>query len=151
MHNSHAVEQVNHFKYLEAEITSYGNLSKEVREQTMKAARILGSLNEIVWKNKYLNIESKVKIYKTTIRPIITYAVETRPDTNRTLQMMRIVEMRTLRSIQGKTLRDRIRTEDIRQNCRLQDIERWIRQIRIYWNKNKHIKRIEDSRLTNFY
>ncbi|XP_050519023.1 uncharacterized protein LOC126893120 [Diabrotica virgifera virgifera] len=126
---SKTVEQVNHFKYLGAEITSYGNLSNEAREQTMKAARISGCLKEIVWKNKYLNTESRVKIY----------------DTNRTLQMMRTVEMRTLRSIQGKTLRDRIRSEDIGQSCGIQDIGRWVRQRRRYWNK--HIKRMEDSRL----
>ncbi|XP_050516917.1 uncharacterized protein LOC126891697 [Diabrotica virgifera virgifera] len=111
----------------------------------MKAAGISGYLKEIVWKNKYLNTESKVKIYKTTIRPIITYASETKPDTNRTLQMMRTVEMRTLRSIQGKTLRDRIRCEDVRQNYGIQDIGRWFRQRRRYWNKHK--KKIEDSRL----
>jgi len=29
------VEQVNQFKYLGAEITRYGNLQNEVREQTM--------------------------------------------------------------------------------------------------------------------
>lgn len=143
--DSKIIEQVNHFKYLGAEITSHGNLYNEVREQTMKGARISGCLREIVWKNKYLNTESKTRIYKTAVRPIITYAAETRSDTNRTLQLMRTVEMKTLRTIQGKTLHDRIRNEDIRQQCEIQDIGRWVRQRRRFWNK--HIKRMEDSRL----
>lgn len=143
--DSKIVEQVNHFKYLGAEITNHGNLPLEVREQTMKAARISGCLREIVWKNKYLKTESKVKIYKTAVRPIITYAAETRPDTSRTLQMMRTVEMKTLRSIQGKTIYDRVRNEDIRMQCGIQDIGRWVRQRRRFWNK--HIKRMEDNRL----
>jgi len=67
------VEQVNQFIYLGAEITSYGNLQNEVREQTMKAFRISGYLRDIVWKNKYLNINSKIRVYKSTIRPVITY------------------------------------------------------------------------------
>jgi len=55
----------------------------------MKASRISGC--DIVWKNKYLNINSKIKVYKLTIRPVITYAAQTRPDTSKTLQMMRTV------------------------------------------------------------
>ncbi|XP_050516829.1 uncharacterized protein LOC126891647 [Diabrotica virgifera virgifera] len=143
--DSKTVEQVNHFKYLGAEITSYKNLSKVVKEQTMKAAGISGCLKEIVYKKKYLNTGSKIKIYETTIIPILTYAAEKRPDTNRTLQMMRTLEMGTLRSIQGQTLCDRIRSENIRQNCEIQDIGKWVRQRRKYWNKR--IKRMEDNRL----
>jgi len=41
-------EQVNHFKYLGAEIS--------------------GCLRDVVWKNKYLNINSKIRVYKSTIR-----------------------------------------------------------------------------------
>jgi len=66
-----------------------------------------------VWKNKYLNISSKIRVYKSTIRPVITYAFETRRDTS--LQMMRTVVMKIIRSIHGKTLYDRIRSEDLRQ------------------------------------
>jgi len=125
------VEQVNQFKYLGAEITSYGNLQNGVREQTMKAFRVSGCLRDIVWKNKYLNISSKIR--ESTIRPVITYAAETRPDTSKTLQMMRMVEMKIIRSIHGKTLHDRIRSEDLRQ------------RMRKYWNK--HVNRMEVNRL----
>ncbi|VEN46501.1 unnamed protein product, partial [Callosobruchus maculatus] len=31
-------------------------------------------------KNKYMSTESKIKVYKTTMRPILTYAAETRAD-----------------------------------------------------------------------
>jgi len=44
------VEQVNEFKYLGAELTSYGNLQNEVREQTMKASRISGFLKTLCGK-----------------------------------------------------------------------------------------------------
>ncbi|XP_045480950.1 uncharacterized protein LOC123685335 [Harmonia axyridis] len=75
------VEQVKEFTYLGADITSYGDLKRVVRNQTMKASTISGCLQDIVWCNKYLNIDSKIRIYKTAIRPIMTYAAETRPDT----------------------------------------------------------------------
>jgi len=59
--------------------------------------------------------------------------------------MMRTVEMKIIRSIHGKTLHDRIRSEDLRQRSEIQDIGRWVRQRRKYWNK--HVNRMEDNRL----
>jgi hypothetical protein len=38
-------------------------------------------LNDLVWRNKYMRKEIKLKIYKATILPIITYALETRAET----------------------------------------------------------------------
>lgn len=58
--------------------------------------------NEIVWKNKYFNIKTKLRIYKTSIRPIMTYAVEIRPDIHAILRIMRTVEVKSLRGMQGK-------------------------------------------------
>jgi hypothetical protein len=37
-------------------------------------------LDDCIWRNKYLNKESKVRIYKSVVIPIMTYACETRPD-----------------------------------------------------------------------
>ena len=48
------------------------------------------------------------------MRPIMTYAVETRPDTVKTKQMLNVTEMNTWRKIMGKTRRDRVRNEEIR-------------------------------------
>jgi hypothetical protein len=40
-----------------------------------------GCLNDLVWRNKYMRKETKSKIYKATVRPIMTYALETRAET----------------------------------------------------------------------
>jgi len=50
--------------------------------------------------------------------------------------------MKIIRSIHGKTLHDRIRSEDLRQRSEIQDI-RWVRQRRKYWNK--HVNKMEDQ------
>jgi len=54
-----------------------------------------------------MSISSKARIYRTVVRPILTYAVETRADTDRTKRTLRTTEMRTLRGIVNVTLRDR--------------------------------------------
>ena len=73
------------FTYLGIQITSHQDL---VKTQSIKALRISGCLNNAIWSNKFLRTEAKVRIYKTMIRPILTYAAETRPDTSKTRQML---------------------------------------------------------------
>ena len=75
------IEQVTSFNYLGVQITSSKDLNTEVRHQAIKASRISGCLNETIWSNKYLRNEAKVRIYKSVVRPILTYAAETRPNT----------------------------------------------------------------------
>ena len=49
--------------------------------------------------NKHLRKETKVRIYKSVVRPILTYTAETRPETAKTTQILEAAEMRTLRRI----------------------------------------------------
>ena len=72
--------QVIKLNYLGVNITSFANLVKEIKTQAQKAARVIGWLNDFVWRNKYMRKENK-KIYKATVRPIMTYSIETRTDT----------------------------------------------------------------------
>jgi hypothetical protein len=53
-------------------------------------------------------VESKVRIYKTYIRPILTYATEMRAETSKTKRILRTMEMRTSREI---SLKDKMRSE----------------------------------------
>ena len=41
-----------------------------------KAARGAGCLNYLVWRNKYMRKKTKSEIYKATVCPIMTYALE---------------------------------------------------------------------------
>ena len=66
------VQQEMKFKYLGIEISSFGDVEAEVREQTIRAANVAGSLNNLIWSNKNIRIEAKSRIYKSTIRPIMT-------------------------------------------------------------------------------
>ena len=70
---------------------------------------------------KYLSPEGKVRIYKTFVRPVITYGAESRADTTLTKQLLRTTEMRIIRTIHGKTIRDKIRSEDLREQSKIQD------------------------------
>ena len=92
-----------------------------------------------------MTIESKMKIYKSTVRPITTYGAETRAETERTKQLLRTTEMKTLRSAIGVTLWDRMRNKDVRDQCNIQDINKWIQVRRKKWSN--HVDRASEERL----
>jgi len=110
------IEQVSQFKYLDMDLSSYHDPVKDLRRQINKVSAMSGCLRQIIWANEYMRRDSKVRIYKTCIRPIMTYGIETREESNETKRMLRVAEMKTLRTIMGKTRIDRIRNTDIRKN-----------------------------------
>lgn len=59
------------FKYLGIQLSEYGDGESEVSQQTLSVA---GCLNDSRWKNKYLHTESKARINKAVLRPIILYS-----------------------------------------------------------------------------
>ena len=50
-----------------------------------------------------MSITSKARIYRTAVKPILTYAAKTRADTNRTKRALRTTKMRAVRGIEGVT------------------------------------------------
>ena len=81
-------EQVPKFNSLGVEISSKRELKQEVTSQAMKAARISGRLYNTIWRNKYMSTDCTVRIYKTNVRPVLTYASETRAETAYTQQLL---------------------------------------------------------------
>ncbi|XP_057667256.1 uncharacterized protein LOC130900574 [Diorhabda carinulata] len=125
------------------DLSSYHDPVKDLKSQINKATAISGCLRQTIWANEYMRKDSKVRIYKTCIKPIMTYGIETREETNKTKSMLRVAEMKMLRTKVGKTRVKRIRFTDIREQCGVRDIVRWGRQRKIYW----YVRRMEESRL----
>ncbi|XP_057652727.1 uncharacterized protein LOC130891782 [Diorhabda carinulata] len=111
------------------------NRINEVKGQANKASRISGALRDT---------RAKVKIYKTCVRPLLTYAIETRADNKRTKNIIRTTEMKHMRIYK----RDRKRNTDIRHECEVEDKVRCGRERRRAWNE--HVDRIIRERLAKF-
>ena len=80
MHKT-TVEQTPKFNYVAAETSAKRELKQEVKTQPMNAAPISGCLYNTIWRNKYMSADCKVRNYKTNVRPVLTYASETRAET----------------------------------------------------------------------
>lgn len=68
------------------------------------------------------------------VRLILTYVAETRPNKFKT-QMMQTVETRVVQIIHGNTLHDRIRTGELREKRKLEDVGIWFKHKRMYWSR----------------
>lgn len=121
------IEQVMEINYLGIIISAYGDLRSTVKNQVNKSARIAGALKSIIWRNNCISKKSKVRIYKACVRPVMTYAAETRADTTLMKRMYRTSEMKVLRAITGNTLMDRRRSSNIQEECQTKDVVRWVR------------------------
>lgn len=68
------VSQVSHnFRYLGADISSRNKLIKDIKSQINKDSVTSSSLRDVIRKNKHnISIDSKVRIYKTGVRPIVS-------------------------------------------------------------------------------
>ncbi|GJQ66793.1 hypothetical protein Trydic_g18562 [Trypoxylus dichotomus] len=75
-----------------------------------------------IWRNKYISKESKVRIYKAMVRPVLTYSTETRGDTKK---------MKILRKIANVTLRDTQTSKSTKKICGIQDVVKWSKRRRL--------------------
>jgi hypothetical protein len=91
-----------------------------------------------------MSTESKIRIYKTCMRPMLTYAAEIQTGTSKTKQLLRSAEMRVLRNIKGVTLRDRIRNDE----GNVIDVGRWVRIRRRNWRD--HLDRMVQERCASW-
>ncbi|KAJ4446078.1 hypothetical protein ANN_12770 [Periplaneta americana] len=140
-------EKVKEFTYLGSILTANNDLRNEVQRRINLANRAYYSLLPIV-KNKIISREIKIKIYKTLIRPIITYGTETWVLNKNTCKQLAVFERKILRRIFGaiETVdgwRARYNNE-IYELYKESDLEAHIRCQRLRWLG--HVTRMETTR-----
>lgn len=122
--NNQSIEQVMNFNYLGTPLSYHRDLNKEVATQANKEMITAGAIRSLILTNKHILPESKIRIYKTCIRPIMTYGIEARPDTATTTQKLEATEMKILRSIKGVSLRENLRSSFIRNDLKVEPIKK---------------------------
>jgi hypothetical protein len=98
-----------------------------------------------------MSVESKIKIYKAVVRPIMTYGAESRAGTTKTKQLLKTTEMNTLRANLGKARFDRMKNIDILEQCNIQAVTKFVKSRRKAWNERvgraeRLIKLVRDAR-----
>lgn len=143
-------ERVQEFKYLGATITLDNNMTKEINNRIQSANRCCFALQKII-RSKNVSRTTKLRIYHSIIRPIMTYACETWTMTKQNETRLRIAERKILRSIYGPVKDETTQQYRSRKNREIEelygqpDIIKIIKAERLRWAG--HVKRQEDGRV----
>lgn len=131
---SYKFEKVTTFNYLGV---SLGQTYKHrIKERIQKGYQALGR-NKMLLKSKSISKANKLKIYKTLIRPVITYALETAVLNKREEEDLKIIERKILRIILGpdttKGVRRAKKNKEIEEELENENIVRLIKATRLKW------------------
>jgi hypothetical protein len=102
-----AFEHVEHFNYLGSILNSDNKMNIEIAERIAKGNKAYYANAKLI-KSKFQKRNTKMKIYKTIIRPVITYSSETLTLTAKDENNLRIFERQILRKIFGPVNIDNI-------------------------------------------
>ena len=144
---TYTFENVVNFEYLGTLITQNNKISEDIKRRIIIGNRAYFANLKLI-KSKLLTRKTKLKIYKTLIRPVVVYGAETWNLTNSDCNKLRVFERKLIRRIYGAVhehgewrIRNNREINEILQN---EDIVRFIKAQRIRWIG--HIERMEDSR-----
>ena len=129
------LESVEVAKYLGIMISGDGRIEEEIRSRIGKAAKVIGVLNEPVWKQKELSRKTKMKVYNAIVVPTLVYGSETWVLNKHQESAIQATEMRVLRRIAGKRRVDRARNVDIREELRQEGVLEKVRRRQVSWRE----------------
>jgi len=140
-------EVVNDFTYLDCNISSKRDEMKEIQRRISKT-NVYYHISTII-RSGNVRRKTKLKLYKTIIRPVLCYGSETWTTSQRAELMVNAFERKILRRIYGPVQENgqwRIRyTHEIYQLFAGADLATTIRLQRVKWAK--HLQRMEESRV----
>lgn len=143
----HSFDKVNEFVYLGSLLTSNNELKDEINRRISIANRAYYALLPII-KSKIIARKTKLNIYKTLIRPIVTYGAETWTLTKSVSARLAVFERKVLRRILGAVKQgDNWR---IRYNSELYELyneinlETYVKLTRLRWLG--HVVRMDNNR-----
>ncbi|CAG9829536.1 unnamed protein product [Diabrotica balteata] len=93
-----AIEAVNEFVYLGTLVNTENDTTSEINRRICTANRCYFGLN-LLFKSTVISRNTKVKLYKTIIRPVLTYGSETWTLTKSNENMLGCFERKRLRRI----------------------------------------------------
>jgi hypothetical protein len=95
-------EKVEFFKYLGAMITSLSDIETEIKSKITVGNKCYHALGTVL-KRRSISQSIKICLYKTIIRPVVTYGAETWTLTSKMGNMLMTWERKILREIYGPT------------------------------------------------
>lgn len=135
--DKHEFEEVEIFCYLGVLVDRSGRRREEI-ESRIKAGNRAFYANKKLLVSKQITKSTKIKIYRTLIRPVVTYAAETLSISMGDEERLRIFERKVLRTILGPKKETneemrRLMNHEILEAMSGEDIVKFVKAQRIGW------------------
>ena len=136
--SQYLLEEVDSFKYLGSIIRHDNTMEEEVSERIAGASKCSWAINPLL-KSRLLSRTTKLQLYKTVIRPVLTYACEAWTLTKELERRLLVFERSILRRILGPVRDEETGEWRIRHNRELQEttqlppITSFVRAQRLRW------------------
>ena len=109
-------------------------LLRNVSRRIAVAEAAFGRLYQSVWSQKKINMRLKVCLYRALVLPIAIYASDSWTLKTEDYRQLEAFEMRCLRAIRSVSLRDRLRSTEIREDLGMHEtINDVIKKRQIKW------------------
>jgi hypothetical protein len=141
--------RVELFKYLGTTLTNRNSIQEEIKSKLKSGNACYHSVQDLL-SSSLLSKNTKIKIYRTIILPVVLYGCETWSLTQREEHRLRVFENRVLRRIFGpkrdEITRDwrRLHNEELNELYSSPNIIRVIKSRRMRWAG--HVARMGDGR-----
>ena len=145
--NNLQIEQVKEFKYLGSYVQEKKiDSSFDIQNRIGQASTAFGSLNWCIWKKNNISLQTKMRLYRSIILPILLYGSETWTTLKIDLKKLEVFQMQCLRRILGVSLLNHLHNETIRVRCNNQPkIEEIVQHRRLLWFG--HLCRMNEERI----
>ncbi|TWW67388.1 hypothetical protein D4764_02G0004290 [Takifugu flavidus] len=120
-------------------------MEREINRRTRVASAVMRALNQSVKVKKELSRTAKLSIYRSIYVPILTFGHQHWVMTERMRSWIQAAEMSFLRRVAGLSLRDRVRSSDIREELGVEPLLLHIERSHLGWLG--HLARMPSGRL----
>ena len=141
--NEGTIKVVDHFKYLGAYCSGDGSITKEFNHRIGKASGAFRELHA-VWKDRYINLDTKMKFYNACVLSTLLYAAESWSLTERQEARLDAFDMRCQRKILRIVWSQHIPNIRIRSMTKQPQLTNILRKRRLKWFG--HVLRMDKDR-----
>jgi hypothetical protein len=143
--NGEIVEQTDEFCYLGSTVEVNGSCEQEIVNRLAKAAGVFGRLRKSVWCNNILSRSTKMKIFRSSVMSVLLYSSETWTVLADQLRRLETFHNGCLRAIVGRSLWDKVPSDQTRVECGQQSVDMQLLRKRVSWYG--HVVRMGNFRL----
>ena len=143
--NGHKLQVFDKFFYLGSTLSRGMHIDDEVTARSAKASVAFGRLRTNVWERNGIRPDTKLKVYKAVVLPILLYACETWTVYQRHAKKLNHFHLSCLRKILKIRWKDKISDTEVLKKAKMQSVHTLLKLAQLRWTG--HVARMPDERL----